>query len=81
MACRACTTAPDYFLVTEYAEEGSLYSVLENVDAANPLYFDQMLQWALDIAHGIEYLHYGAPRKIIHRYVETANHFCVDYGI
>ena len=38
---------PDFYIVTEYAEHGSLYEYLHNDSAELP--FDLILQWALQV--------------------------------
>uniref|UniRef100_A0A0K0DZ30 Protein kinase domain-containing protein n=1 Tax=Strongyloides stercoralis TaxID=6248 RepID=A0A0K0DZ30_STRER len=62
---------PDYYIVTEFAANGSLYEQIhvEKKDIS----FDQMLQWATQIAHGVAYLHYEAPITIIHRDLKSKN--------
>uniref|UniRef100_A0A0N5BPH7 Protein kinase domain-containing protein n=1 Tax=Strongyloides papillosus TaxID=174720 RepID=A0A0N5BPH7_STREA len=62
---------PDYYIVTEFAANGSLYERIhvEKKDIS----FDQMLQWATQIAHGVAYLHYEAPLTIIHRDLKSKN--------
>eukprot|EP00049_Salpingoeca_infusionum_P024160 m.15021 g.15021 ORF g.15021 m.15021 type:complete len:766 (+) comp6484_c0_seq1:258-2555(+) len=66
----ACTQAPNSFLVTEFAEYGSLYHFLEQV--AN-MEMHVILQWALDIAEGMKYLHHSAPQRVIHRDLKSLN--------
>uniref|UniRef100_A0AC35UEW2 Protein kinase domain-containing protein n=1 Tax=Rhabditophanes sp. KR3021 TaxID=114890 RepID=A0AC35UEW2_9BILA len=62
---------PDFFIVTEFAEHGSLYDYIhgDNED----LHFEKMLTWATQIARGISYLHYEAPHTIIHRDLKSKN--------
>jgi sterile alpha motif and leucine zipper-containing kinase AZK len=62
---------PDFYIVTEYAEHGCLYEYLHNDSAELP--FDLILQWALQIAHGVHYLHFEAPATIIHRDLKSKN--------
>jgi len=62
---------PDFYIVTEYAENGSLYEYLHNDSAELP--FDLILKWALEIAHGVAYLHFEAPTTIIHRDLKSKN--------
>uniref|UniRef100_A0A7E4UX48 Mitogen-activated protein kinase kinase kinase 20 n=1 Tax=Panagrellus redivivus TaxID=6233 RepID=A0A7E4UX48_PANRE len=62
---------PDFYIVTEFAENGSLYEYLHNDSAALP--FDLILQWALQIAFGVAYLHNEAPATIIHRDLKSKN--------
>lgn len=44
------------FVVTEFCEEGSLYSVLETDD----LDADTQLDWSIQLARGMNYLHFEA---------------------
>uniref|UniRef100_A0AC34Q658 Mitogen-activated protein kinase kinase kinase n=1 Tax=Panagrolaimus sp. JU765 TaxID=591449 RepID=A0AC34Q658_9BILA len=77
---------PDFYIVTEFAENGSLYEYLHNDSAELP--FDLILQWAQQIANGVAYLHFEAPATIIHRdlksknIVLSKNHACklCDFG-
>uniref|UniRef100_A0A0N4ZEY9 Mitogen-activated protein kinase kinase kinase n=1 Tax=Parastrongyloides trichosuri TaxID=131310 RepID=A0A0N4ZEY9_PARTI len=62
---------PDYYIVTEFAENGSLYEQIH--EEKKDISFDQMLQWATQIAHGVAYLHYEAPVTIIHRDLKSKN--------
>ncbi|VDK18048.1 unnamed protein product [Anisakis simplex] len=61
-----------YIIVTEYAEGGSLYDHLHNGDNTS-IDFKQIITWALEIARGVEYLHYDAPVKTIHRDLKSKN--------
>ncbi|XP_065053737.1 mitogen-activated protein kinase kinase kinase 20-like [Rhopilema esculentum] len=65
----AVTKQPNYCLVTEYAALGSLYEYLSN----HTLDFKNILQWAKEIAAGLNYLHNEAPFKIIHRDLKSKN--------
>ncbi|BFZ02299.1 hypothetical protein BsWGS_05338 [Bradybaena similaris] len=62
---------PNYCLVTEYAPNGSLYSYMRNPE--NALDFKQIVKWAIEIARGINYLHWEAPVKVIHRDLKSKN--------
>ncbi|XP_048755168.2 mitogen-activated protein kinase kinase kinase 20-like [Ostrea edulis] len=62
---------PNYCLVTEFAEKGSLFDYLQNPD--NPMGFQHILTWAREIAQGMNYLHNEAPVKIIHRDLKSKN--------
>jgi len=63
--------APDYWMVTEYAENGSLFEFLQrnqfNID------LDRSLKWAKEIARGLHYLHCDAPEAIIHGDLKSSN--------
>jgi sterile alpha motif and leucine zipper-containing kinase AZK len=47
---------PDFFIVTEFAENGSLYEHLHNKDEQISL--ERTIKWAIQIARGVAYLHY-----------------------
>ena len=59
---------PDLFIVTEFAEKGSLFNYLHK-DKQVPT-VDQSLAWALEVAQGMEHLH---NHDIIHRDLKSAN--------
>lgn len=65
----AVTTKANFCLVTEYAAHGCLYEYLSQ----NTLDFKNILQWAKEIASGLNYLHNEAPFKIIHRDLKSRN--------
>eukprot|EP00053_Salpingoeca_punica_P020922 m.212479 g.212479 ORF g.212479 m.212479 type:complete len:598 (-) comp20490_c0_seq1:198-1991(-) len=66
----ACTNAPNSFLVTEYAEHGSLYEFL----IENELDYHRIVTWAAEIASGMDYLHDGASHeRIMHRDLKSLN--------
>lgn len=48
----AVTKEPNYCLVTEYAENGSLYDFLQKPSHTDALTFAHIVQWAQDIAMG-----------------------------
>ncbi len=58
-------------LVMEYMAEGSLQDLLRQPDV--PLYRQQILQIAIDIAEGLKYLHEHQPHKILHRDLKPDN--------
>ncbi|KAI6650719.1 Mitogen-activated protein kinase kinase kinase MLT isoform X2 [Oopsacas minuta] len=63
-----------YGIVTELAENGSLYDFLRIKNKANEtLDYDRVILWALDIARGMEYLHFQAPQTVIHRDLKSKN--------
>ncbi|KAI1720005.1 protein tyrosine kinase domain-containing protein [Ditylenchus destructor] len=62
---------PDFYIVTEFAENGSLYEYLHNASAEMSI--ERILKWATQIAHGVCYLHYEAPTTIIHRDLKSKN--------
>ncbi|CAG8737806.1 8977_t:CDS:10 [Cetraspora pellucida] len=57
-----------YYIITEYAEEGDLRFYLEK--NFKELDFKKQLQFALNIARGLEYLH---SKKILHRDLHDKN--------
>ena len=63
-----------YGIVTELAENGSLYDFLRQKNKANEaLDYDRVILWALDISRGMEYLHFQAPQTVIHRDLKSKN--------
>ncbi|XP_013398993.1 mitogen-activated protein kinase kinase kinase 20 [Lingula anatina] len=67
----AVTKEPHYSIVTEYAPLGSLYAFLQQPE--NVLDFTQILEWANDVALGMNYLHTEAPVRVIHRDLKSKN--------
>ncbi|XP_005113408.1 mitogen-activated protein kinase kinase kinase 20, partial [Aplysia californica] len=67
----AVSQAPNYCLVTEFAPNGSLYSYMRNPE--NEMDFLQIVKWATEIATGMNYLHWEAPVKVIHRDLKSKN--------
>ena len=59
---------PDMFIVTEFAEKGSLYRYLHEDHHVPSV--DQSLSWALQVAQGVEHLH---NHDIIHRDLKSPN--------
>jgi serine/threonine protein kinase len=67
----ACTTGPQYFLVTEYCESGNLFDFLHT----NPKHILQSrdrIRIAIEIAKGVNYLHSFNP-PILHRDLKSLN--------
>lgn len=76
----AATKAPNFCIVTEYAEHGSLYAFLAMQENDSMLSFGQILLWSIQIASGMHYLHEEAPIKVIHRDLKSKNVvICSDY--
>lgn len=76
----ATTKAPNFCIITEYAELGSLYAFLAKQENDSMLSFGQILQWGIQIAAGMHYLHEEAPIKVIHRDLKSKNVvICADF--
>jgi alpha-tubulin suppressor-like RCC1 family protein len=67
----ACTTGPNYFLVTEYCEQGNLFDFL-HTGRRVALQSKDRLRIALEIAKGVNYLHSFKP-PILHRDLKSLN--------
>ncbi|XP_038723661.1 serine/threonine receptor-like kinase NFP isoform X2 [Tripterygium wilfordii] len=66
------------FLVYEYAENGSLDKWLHTSPASSSgsvafLTWSQRLHVALDVAHGLQYMHEHTQPSIVHRDIRTSN--------
>ena len=64
-----CLQKPNLCLVMEYARGGSLNRVL----AGGKIAPDVLVDWAIQISRGMNYLHNGAPISIIHRDLKSSN--------
>lgn len=64
-----CLQVPNCCLVMEYARGGPLNRVL----ADHKIPPDILVDWAIQIAHGMNYLHIGAPISVIHRDLKSSN--------
>lgn len=70
MALRGvCLKPPKLCLVMEYARGGPLNRLL----AGRKIPPDVLVEWAIQIARGMNYLHNGAPISIIHRDLKSSN--------
>ncbi|KAL8251165.1 hypothetical protein R6Q59_034858 [Mikania micrantha] len=67
-----CIDKGQRMLIYEYMSNGSLSSFLHS-EENYALNWRERLQIALDISHGIEYLHDGAVPPVIHRDLKSAN--------
>ncbi|KAK8631189.1 hypothetical protein V6N13_079948 [Hibiscus sabdariffa] len=67
-----CVDKGKYMLIYEFMSNGSLATLLYG-EGGRGLNWDERLQIALDISHGIEYLHEGAVPPVIHRDLKSAN--------
>ncbi|XP_039058053.1 calmodulin-binding receptor-like cytoplasmic kinase 3 [Hibiscus syriacus] len=59
-------------IITEYAPNGTLRDHLDGQNG-KILDFNQRLEIAIDVAHGLTYLHLYAEKQIIHRDVKSSN--------
>lgn len=64
-----CLQIPNLCLVMEYARGGSLNRVL----AGRKIRPDVLVNWAIQIGSGMNYLHNGAPISLIHRDLKSSN--------
>lgn len=67
-----CLKQPKLCLVMDFARGGSLNRVL----AGRKIPPDVLVDWAMQIARGMNYLHNGAPISIIHRDLKSSNGKC-----
>jgi serine/threonine protein kinase len=67
-----CVDKGQHMLVYEFMSNGSLANFLYS-DEKRTLSWEERIQIALDISHGIEYLHDGAVPPVIHRDLKSAN--------
>jgi len=64
----ACTVAPNFCLIMEYVDKGPLHRQLTTT-----LEPATLVDWATQIAMGMNYLHEEAPTPIIHRDLKSSN--------
>ncbi|KAG5890005.1 hypothetical protein JTB14_032628 [Gonioctena quinquepunctata] len=64
-----CLQEPNLCLVLEYCRGGSLNRVL----AGKKIRPDVLVDWAIQIAKGMDYLHCRAPISLIHRDLKSSN--------
>ncbi|KAH0459084.1 hypothetical protein IEQ34_011898 [Dendrobium chrysotoxum] len=67
-----CVDKGQLILVYEFMSNGSVASLLYGA-GPRVLNWDERLQIALDVSHGIEYLHDGASPSVVHRDLKSAN--------
>ncbi len=53
----------------EYARGGPLNRVL----SGRKIRPDVLIDWAIQVARGMAYLHHGAPNSLVHRDLKSAN--------
>ena len=66
-----CLEEPNLCLVMEYARGGSLCRALATHGKSIPP--DVLLDWAIQLAKGMNYLHVEAPINLIHRDLKSGN--------
>uniref|UniRef100_A0A2A4J1U0 mitogen-activated protein kinase kinase kinase n=1 Tax=Heliothis virescens TaxID=7102 RepID=A0A2A4J1U0_HELVI len=64
-----CLGEPNFCLVMEYARGGPLNRVL----SGRKIRPDILVDWAIQVAQGMAYLHVGAPMSLIHRDLKSSN--------
>ena len=67
----ACTIGPQYFVVTEFCDNGNLFEFLHMMRDTK-LTYDDARRIALEIAYGMNYLH-GFKPPILHRDLKSMN--------
>ncbi|XP_052196384.1 calcium/calmodulin-regulated receptor-like kinase 2 [Diospyros lotus] len=67
-----CVDKGQHMLIYEFMSNGSLANLLYGQEEGM-LSWEERLQIALDVSHGIEYLHDGAVPPVIHRDLKSAN--------
>ncbi|XP_022777203.1 LOW QUALITY PROTEIN: probable LRR receptor-like serine/threonine-protein kinase At1g05700 [Durio zibethinus] len=67
-----CDECGNMALIYEYMVNGNLRQQLSETNR-NVLKLKERLQIAIDAAHGLEYLHNGCKRPIVHRDLKSAN--------
>lgn len=64
-----CLKPPKFCLVMDYASGGSLNRIL----SGKKIPPDVLVDWAIQIAEGMNYLHNDAPISVIHRDLKSSN--------
>jgi len=64
-----CLEEPNLCLVMEYARGGGLNRIL----SGRKIRPDVLIDWAIQIARGMAYLHHGAPISLVHRDLKSSN--------
>ncbi|KAK4778222.1 hypothetical protein SAY87_018409 [Trapa incisa] len=60
-------------LVLQLSIHGNLSSVLHGISEENPIEWRIRFKVATGVARGLQYLHYGCQRRIIHRDIKASN--------
>lgn len=74
-----CLKEPNFCLVLEYARGGALSRVLSTHGRTIPP--SVLLDWAIQIARGMYYLHNEAPLSIIHRDLKSGNSKYINFVV
>ena len=69
-----CLEEPNMCLIMEYARGGPLNRILGG--AGRRIRPDVLVDWAIQVARGMNYLHHGAPISLVHRDLKSANGKC-----
>jgi len=64
-----CLEEPNLCLIMEYARGGALNKIL----GGRKIRPDVLIDWAIQIARGMNYLHNGAPISLVHRDLKSSN--------
>ena len=64
-----CLEEPNLCLIMEYARGGALNKVL----MGRKILPRVLIDWAIQIARGMNYLHQGAPISLVHRDLKSSN--------
>ena len=67
---------PNLSLVMEYARGGALNRALGCGRKIRP---DVLIDWAIQMARGMEYLHRGAPISLVHRDLKSSNVLILEH--
>ncbi len=65
-----CLEEPSMCLIMQYARGGPLNRILGTGRRIRP---DVLVDWAIQTARGMNYLHHGAPISLVHRDLKSAN--------
>ncbi|KAM5575733.1 MDIS1-interacting receptor like kinase 2 [Rosa sericea] len=68
-----CSHSRHSFLVYEYLEKGSLFSILCNEEAAKELHWSKRVNIIKGVAHGLSYMHSDVSPPIVHRDITSKN--------
>ena len=66
-----CSDPDNLCIVMEFASKGTLLDVLK--DSSVEIGPERVVEWAVQLASGMDYLHTGAPKQIIHLDLKSGN--------